>query len=211
MEPQIRTYTAFVGARLLGTGALEEIVRLIKARVDGGETERIAFFDDETGQVLDLDLRGSPDEAIARLAEHPVLGPVVAESEGPKRAGPGRPKLGVVSREVSLLPRHWEWLGEQSGGASVTLRKLVDEARKRTEVRDRARRAKEATHRVMWELAGNLAGFEEASRAYYANDPGRFSQEVAGWPEDVRRYLELRVAQVVELEKAAEVEAKAAP
>ena len=209
MEPQHRTYTAFAGTRLLGIGPLEQVVLLIKDRADQGETERLAFFDNETGQVLDLDLRGTPAETLARLAEHPALAPV-AEEKVEKRSGPGRPKLGVVSREVSLLPRHWAWLGEQRGGASVTLRKLVDDARKRSEGRDRARKAKEAAHRFMWELAGNLPQFEEASRAFYANDTAAFGRLVTAWPEDIRRHLEWLVERAADLEREAEAETELA-
>jgi hypothetical protein len=96
--------------------------------------------------------------------------------------------LGVVAREVTLLPRHWDWLAVQPGGASVALRKLVDEARRSSGDRDRTRAAQEATYRFISAIAGNLPGFEEACRALFAHDRRRFGDLIAGWPEDVRDY-----------------------
>ena len=178
------TYTAFAGLRKIVTGPLEDTVLGAKAAIDGGETEPILVFEDRSGTQLDFDWRGSPDDVRGRLASHPHFTAPAAE-----RSGPGRPRLGVVSREVSLLPRHWDWLGGQSGGASATLRRLVDEARKRDAGRDDARRAREAASRFLWAVAGNLPGFEEASRALFADDEARLSGLVAGWPADVREHL----------------------
>ncbi|HCF60848.1 MAG TPA: DUF2239 domain-containing protein [Myxococcales bacterium] len=176
---QVGGFTAFAGHRLIASGTLEQVIRTTKERLDAGESERIAFFEDETGMRIDIDFRGTPDEVLARLSDHPVLGEKLASGE--KRAGPGRPKLGVVSREVSLLPRHWSWLGEQPSGASAALRKLVEEAMKRSQGEDLVRKAKEAAHRVMWEMAGDFPGFEEVSRAFFAGDHGavRASTRVA--------------------------------
>src|SRR5690606_20937494 len=106
----------------------------------GGEP--VLIVDDRTGRQIDLDLRGSNAEALARLAEHPMLS--VRQEKVEKRSGPGRPKLGVISREISMLPRHWDWLNEQPGGASATLRKLVEERMKAGRGQDRARKAFEA-------------------------------------------------------------------
>ena len=76
----------------------------------------------------------------------------------------------MVAREVTLLPRHWEWLAQQSGGASVALRRLVDQARRGTEDKDRIRRAQEAAYRFMSAMAGNRPNFEDAIRALFAGD-----------------------------------------
>ncbi|WP_107313666.1 DUF2239 family protein, partial [Burkholderia metallica] len=103
-----------------------------------------------------------------------------------EQRGRGRPKLGVVSREVTLLPRHWEWLAAQPGGASVALRKLVEDARRTHAAADRLRDAQTRAYHFMSAMAGDLPGFEEAARALYANDPARLAELVAGWPEDVR-------------------------
>ena len=98
-----------------------------------------------------------------------------ARRTAPAPRGPGRPKLGVVAREITLLPRHWEWLAQQTGGASVAIRKLVDEARRATATTAIASAsAQEAAYRFMSAMAGNLPHFEEAIRALFADDPRRF-------------------------------------
>lgn len=112
--------------------------------------------------------------------------------------GPGRPKLGVVAREVTLLPRHWEWLNGQPGGASVALRKLVDEARRANDGKDRVRQAREAAYRFMSVMAGNERGFEEATRALFAGDRERFEEFVASWPADVRDHAKRLAAAAFE-------------
>jgi hypothetical protein len=95
----------------------------------------------------------------------------------------------VVAREVTLLPRHWEWLGAQPGGASVALRKLVDEARRASGDKDRERQARDAAYHFMSTMAGNLPQFEEASRALFADDRRRFTGLIADWPVDVRDHI----------------------
>jgi hypothetical protein len=170
------TLTAFAGTRRLHRGPRAEVLRAVKAHVDGAEPEAepVLVFDDETGRQVDFDLRGTMDEVLARAA--------------PRRrpAGPGRPKLGVVAREVTLLPRHWQWLERQRGGASAALRRLVEEARRSEPDRARARRALEAAGTFLWTMAGDLPGFEEASRALYARDGARLRALSARWPRDVR-------------------------
>lgn len=116
-----------------------------------------------------------------------------AAPPAPKR-GPGRPSLGVVCREVSLLPKHWEWLESQPARASGTLRRLVDATIRNESAADRLRRRVEAAGRIMWSLAGNLEGFEEASRALYARKWADFAARIASWPEDLRRHLEWMVS-----------------
>ena len=98
----------------------------------------------------------------------------------------GRPKLGVVGREVTLLPRHWDWLAEQPGGASVALRKLIDAERKSRDFRELERKAQEVTYRFMSALAGNLPGFDDASRALFAGNREAFAEATEAWPADVR-------------------------
>jgi hypothetical protein len=135
----------------------------------------VLVFDDITGSQIDLDIRGK-----SRKIEDDRQ---VAEPRGR-----GRPRLGVVAKEVTLLPRHWDWLNVQPGGASVALRKLVDEARRTSGDRDRVRAAQEAAYRFMSATAGNLPGFEEATRALFAYDRRKFAQLIADWPEDVRDF-----------------------
>jgi uncharacterized protein len=174
-------FTAFEGERRLASGSLAEVALAVK-RVEGRTSAPIAVFSDSTGRAVDLDLRGSDEDVVARLAE--TLAPA---AETPR--GRGRPRLGVVAREVTLLPRHWEWLNAQPGGASVALRKLVDEARRANGDRDRQRAARDAAYHFMSAMAGNLPNFEEASRGLFADDRRRFVSQIAGWPADIRDHV----------------------
>lgn len=150
----------------------------------------ILIFDEATGDVIDVDFRGTPKDVARRLAvEKSDAGITAPSSEAePTHRGPGRPRLGVVAREVTLLPRHWHWLSSQPGGASVALRRLVDEARRVRAGRDRARQSQEAAYRFMSALAGDRPGFEEAIRALFAADRHRFNEQIAAWPVDVRNH-----------------------
>jgi uncharacterized protein len=172
------THTAFLGWKRIATGSQEEMLRQLKTYLEDKPSEESPLiFEDQTGTQVDFDLRGSVEEVLERVAPKPV------------RTGPGRPRLGVISREISLLPRHWEWLEAQRSGASATLRRLVDEARKQDSAQFDGRRAIEATGRVMTAIGGNLPGFEEAYRALYARDHGRLEQWVKEWPPDLREYV----------------------
>jgi hypothetical protein len=186
----IPTYTAFGGHTALLTGTIKEVVAAAKTRWDLG-TDTVLVFDDATGKQVDFDFEGSPEEVQEKLWWHPLFRsqePLMTAKDIGQR-GPGRPKLGVVSREISLLPRHWEWLETQPQGASAAIRRLVDEARKREPNEARARKAREAAGNFMWAMAGNLAHFEEASRALYAGDVERLERQIRYWPQDVRAYV----------------------
>ena len=175
-EPATRSCTAFDGHRLLARGPLPEVALAVKAATEAGATGPHA-----TGMVVDLDLRGSEAEVVARLAQ---------PSDPAEPRGRGRPKLGVIAREVTLLPRHWEWLSAQPGGASAVLRRLVDEAR-RTNAGEGARRAaREAAYRFMSATSGDLPGFEEAARALFAGNREAFRSRIEKWPRDMRDYAE---------------------
>jgi hypothetical protein len=152
----------------------------MKERFDRDPSEPFLIFEDGTGRQVDFDLRGSAEQVLARAAPPTTDAP---------RAGPGRPKLGVVSREVSLLPRQWEWLELQPNGISAALRRLVDEARKRDPEGDRKRLAIEATFRFMNAMAGNRENFEEATRALFAKDETLFAELIEGWPADIRNHV----------------------
>ena len=182
--------TAFIGHRLLATGPLPQVALAVKAL--GDVPEPILVFTDTTGTVIDLDLRGSDQEILQRLAPEPsaqnTMANVDAATAEPR--GRGRPRLGVVAREVTLLPRHWEWLNAQTGGASVALRKLVEDARRASPDKERKRRSQEAAYRAMSTLAGNLPHFEEACRALFADEAVRFTGLLAAWPEDIRLYVQ---------------------
>lgn len=171
-------YASFGGDRLIASGPLADVLPKLKAWSDE-HPELIALtFEEETGRQVDFDLRGSIEE---------VAGRIVALHQ-PEPSGPGRPKLGVVAREVTLLPRHWDWLAEQPSGASAALRRLIDEARKESFEKDRSRRAMDATCRFMSAMAGNLVGYESATRALYARDQLLFEGLIASWPDDIRAY-----------------------
>lgn len=181
------TYTAFVGQRRLASGTAGEVALAVK-RATQPLDQPIIIFDDGTGRSIDFDLRGEDREVLARLEK--LAPPPAGTAEAPAEPrGRGRPKLGVVAREVTLLPRHWEWLGAQAGGASVALRKLVDEARRASGAKDRERQARDAAYHFMSTMAGNLPQFEEASRALFADDRRRFTGLIADWPTDIRDHI----------------------
>lgn len=158
------TFVVFCGHRRLGAGALAQASELAIAAATCGEPHIVILSE----------LSGKPHDPIQREAAKPAR---------------GRPKLGVKSKEVTLLPRHWEWLDGQPGGASATLRRLVEAARKASQDGDQARAAREALHRAMTTLAGDQAGYEEALRLLYRGDEGAFNQIVSAWPSDVSEYL----------------------
>ncbi|MFM0343942.1 DUF2239 family protein [Paraburkholderia sp. RL17-347-BIC-D] len=198
MTARSQTCTAFEGHRRIASGALPDVALAVRAVLARGEQAPVLVFDDITSRPVEFDLRGTPEEIVARLASQndeaeTAHAAVDAAEDAPR--GRGRPKLGVVAREVTLLPRHWDWLNGQSGGASVALRKLVDAARAAGEDKDRRRAAQEAVYRFMTALAGNLPRYEDATRALYADDRPRFEEIVATWPDDVRDYT-LQLADV---------------
>src|SRR5579862_9072091 len=161
-------FTAFAGEERLLSGPLAEVALAVMKASRKTSTEPIVIFDDATGRSIDLDLRGTERDVVARLPKPAANVEASEETASSERRGRGRPKLGVVAREVTLLPRHWEWLSGQPGGASVALRKLVDQARRATGDRDRHRAARDAAYHFMSVMAGNRVGFEEASRALFA-------------------------------------------
>ncbi len=178
-----RVCVAFAGRTCIASGALPVVAREVKGLLDEGCDPGVMIFDSATSEPVEVDFRGSPDEVVARLqpAQTGATGQV-----GERPAAPGRPKLGVVAREVTLLPRHWEWLSEQPGGASVTLRKLVEEARRSTAGEVAMRRAREACYRFMTTMAGDEPNYEEALRALFAGEAQRFAALTEQWPPDVR-------------------------
>ncbi|OZI79961.1 DUF2239 family protein [Bordetella genomosp. 2] len=176
--------TAFDGHRRIASGDLAAVALAVKHAVDAHAAGPVLIYSDATGRLVDVDLRGSDAEIVARLTPAAAAPP----DDAPGVRGRGRPKLGVVSREVTLLPRHWEWLAAQPGGASVALRKLVEEARRANEDQDRLRQRQEAAYAFMSSIAGDMPGFEEATRALFAGDPDRFAECVADWPADIREH-----------------------
>jgi hypothetical protein len=186
-----QTYTTFAGQRLIVSGDLETVLLRTKRHLDRGGSA-VLIFEDQTGRQVDFNLSGTADDVLARAGH------------APQTTGPGRPKLGVICREVCLLPRHWDWLEAQPNGASAALRRLVDEARKREPEKERARDARDAAAKFMWVMAGDLPGFEEATRALFAGDQRGVERLVRGWPTDVRRHVLRRVREAARLEQGDE-------
>jgi hypothetical protein len=177
--------TAFVGHSRIARGPLDEVARAAKAAVDRGELSPLLIFDDASSRQVEIDLRGTSEDVIARLAQRFQRPEETASSTAPPRRA-GRPRLGVIGREVTLLPRHWDWLAEQPGGASVAIRRLIDAERKANGFKDLARKAQETTYRFMQTIAGDFPHFEDASRALFAGDRQTFTQLTEDWPADVR-------------------------
>jgi uncharacterized protein len=171
-----QSYTAFKGNGRIASGTLEQVLPELKNRFDADRGVMLLVFEDATGRQVDFDLRGTIAQVLARTLP-------------PQRTGPGRPKLGVVSREISLLPRHWEWLEEQPSGASAAIRRLVDEARRREQGRNRVRLALDTAARFMSAMAGNLPGYEEATRVLYAKDRTKLESLISKWPHDIREHI----------------------
>ena len=185
MAEALKTFTAFAGTQRIGSGDLPSVARATKTVIDRGEDAPVVILDDETCRVVEVDFRGTVEDVLTRMG---------SDSDAPvdrqEPRGPGRPKLGVVAREVTLLPRHWEWLNAQPGGASVALRKLVEDARRGSESKDRVWQAQESLYRFMSTLAGNEAGFEDAARALFAGDRKLFAALIRLWPKDLRTHAE---------------------
>ena len=194
------TITAFAGQDLIDTGAAATVALAARTRHHETPDATILIFDDQTGGLVDLDLRGDADSVRAQLSDHPALTPVAAATvpaaETPDADAPprrGRPRLGVVGREISLLPRHWDWLNSQPKSASATLRGLVEARMKTGAARDRLRAQQAKTYRVMSALGGDLPDFEEASRALFAQDHRLLAEIMTPWPADIAAYI-LRLA-----------------
>lgn len=175
-----KTCTAFVNDKLLASGHLPEVALKAKAALDGCDKAQVIIFDDATSARIEVDFQGSAEDVLARVVHE-----MPAQEAEPAR-GPGRPKLGVVAREVTLLPRHWDWLRSQPGGASVTLRKLVDAARHADPDQDAKHAARDRAYGFMTAMAGDAPGFEEATRALYRGDANGFTANTEQWTPDVR-------------------------
>jgi hypothetical protein len=183
-------YSAFLGVRRLASGDLAAVARATVELTGPDERGEILLVDDVTGRVASLDLRGTATDVEERIESFAAVvgGGGAQPGASSARRGPGRPKLGVVAKEVTLLPRHWAWLKSQRGSASATLRRLVDQARRAHEHSDSVRRAQDATYRFMSALVGDEPGFEEAMRALYRGDRVAFEARSQGWPPDVREH-----------------------
>jgi hypothetical protein len=175
--------TAFCGPDIVAKGPTPQVAIALSRLATTATTPPLLVFDDQNGKVVDLDLRG-PEVAILER----YVSPAQPTQQSEPARGPGRPRLGVVAREVTLLPQHWDWLATQRGGASATLRRLVEDARKASQGADEQRLAEERTYRFLSAMAGDLPGFEEAIRALFAHDHEAFAVRMMDWPADVRTY-----------------------
>lgn len=179
------TYTViadFQRVLFFGADLALAVEKGLAAHAAGG-VGTVVVFDDSSGRHTELNPRGEGATACVWLA------PAADEKPAPRRSGPGRPRLGVVSREVSLLPRHWEWLAAQRGSISATLRRLVDEARTRTAGATARARAQDAVCTVLTTLGGDRPGYEAATRALYRGELDEVERQVAVWPGDLRAYI----------------------
>jgi hypothetical protein len=181
---KISTLTAFKDDQLLKNGPAIDVALAVKAALAATPNSLFLCFDDQTGAFVDMDLSGTDSEIVARLTDTQPEKPATVSS------GVGRPKLGVVSREVTLLPRHWEWLARHPGGASAALRKLVEAARRETDKPSQTRNAQARTDKFMSTMLGDQPGYEEAARALYAGDKDRFLAQITNWPIDLKKYTQ---------------------
>ncbi|MDE2408632.1 MAG: DUF2239 family protein [Xanthomonadaceae bacterium] len=185
LSPFLRC-TAFAGFDRIASGELRHVAMKAKQAFDAHPERAVRVFDDGNGQTIELPME-LPAADFLRVLTLPMT--QAAEVAAPRK--PGRPKLGVVAREVTLLPRHWDWLAAQPGGASVALRKLVEDARKVSAESDHRRASQETAYRFMLAMMGDATGFEETARALFAADMGRFELCIQAWPDDVRDHVTL--------------------
>lgn len=192
--------TAFSGVKFIASGSLQHVVTTVKETLRDRDLTQLLIFDDSTGKPIDVDFRGMTGDVLERLRE-PSGDTSGTEVNHQTTRRVGRPKLGVVSGEVTLLPRQWEWLKSQPGGASVTLRRLIEEARRAGEQQSIIRASQEATYNFMTAMAGDFHQYEEALRALYAGDLNRFSRFIDDWVPDIRNYIEKLAANAFPQEK----------
>jgi len=178
------TYVAFAGVRKVAQGSPPDLLPALKQRFDKNRSELVLVFDTETGRQVDFNLEGSLADVLARAAQ-------------PR--GPGRPKLGVVGREVSLLPRHWDWLEQQPQGISGALRRLVEAAMKQNPGKERARRMRDAVCAFLGSMAGDRPHYEEATRALFRGDVAHFESLVSRWPQDIRDFAVAKVREAARI------------
>ncbi|HOZ04370.1 MAG TPA: DUF2239 family protein [Arenimonas sp.] len=185
--PALAPFTLFVGHTKVASGRLDQLALSAKRAIEGSSDAPVLIFDNQSGRNIDIDIRGSDKAVLARLTP-PVQDASGSEpdSGNEEQRGRGRPKLGVVPREVTLLPRHWEWLASQAGGASVVLRRLVEQARKTESDSAMQKKSQERGYHFLLAIAGDMPGFEEATRALFKNDRQSFENLISSWPADIK-------------------------
>src|SRR4051794_18274604 len=103
----VQSCTAFEGYRRIASGEVSYVATKAKVVFDRAGRSPVLIFDDQTSELVEIDLRGTRKEVVERLKTSRLCADPKMD-DVPR--GPGRPKLGVVAREVTLLPRHWQWL-----------------------------------------------------------------------------------------------------
>jgi hypothetical protein len=187
--PDENQYIAFSGMKKIASGDLLNLAAKVKKHLsENDQADNVLIFNSLTSAPVEINFRGTEASVLKRLRDQLEAAAPGDEENGP-HAGPGRPKLGVVSREISLLPRHWEWLATQPGGASAVLRKLVEHAKVATADKDKVRLAQDRAYKFMHALGGDLEHYEEALRALYAKNRSLFETLIAKWPKDVRQHV----------------------
>ncbi len=176
-EAGARPVIAFSGSARIGAGPLSDVAAVVKALSEDDPAATILILDAQTSEPVEVDLRGSLDDVRTRLAQPPA-----------EKSGPGRPKMGVIAKEITLLPRHWDWLAAQRGGASAAIRRLVDEARRRNAGADERQRGQQALYQFVTVMAGDAPGYEEALRMLFAGDEAAFEAAIERWPTDIRAH-----------------------
>ncbi|TBR43539.1 DUF2239 family protein [Marinomonas agarivorans] len=188
-------YSAFLDTRLLAAGELTTVITQIKQQFPDREA---LLVETNSCKRLEINWQGSVEDVLARIDAMPQAEPLSSDLIAPAtpkthiKSKRGRPKLGVVSKEVTLLPRHWEWLSKQSGGASVTLRRLVDQARQENSLEDEIKLRQEQIYNFISFFAEQLPNVEETMRALYRQDRSLFYRSIKNWPTDIRRFCEDR-------------------
>lgn len=188
MEPkENRQYTAFANIKKVAQGNILDVALKVKKILKTDAKTQVLIFDSITSQQIEIDFRGTSENLARRLDA--LVGKTAPTSEEEKKIGPGRPRLGVISKEITLLPNHWEWLSSQPGGASVTLRRLVEEAKKKNYGKDLIRQAQESGYKFMTTMAGDLPNYEDALRALYSGEKKKFEKLIFAWPKDIKEHL----------------------
>lgn len=177
------TFTAFQNNNMLTSGQPWEVAIALKAAMKVDRESEFLCFDDSKGSFIDLNLSGSYEDIIERYK------PAEPTSQKNKHSKAGRPSLGVISKEITLLPRHWEWLAQQESSASATLRKLVETAIKSNSQEELVRQAKATTDRFMISMLGDEINYENAARALYRGDKVQFRDLTRRWPADLRHHV----------------------
>lgn len=191
MEQNAPIFTVFADQELIVRGDLATAIQTAVTTINSGNPGRVVIYDDSSGKPVDINLQQPIDEIIETHINHSAVQQKSThpDSQDNKPRKRGRPKLGVTTKEISLLPRHWQWLSRQKGSPSATLRRLVEESRKANIGKERIDQSRDAIHAFMWDMCGNFAGFEEATRELYRSDFLSFYEKISLWPNDVKEHI----------------------